>query len=136
VYLCRKIEGHELSLTGGINDVNINGAEEIKLQFGSNQLIWCRFLCLTDVVEVKDYKEEIFVDSPDKACQLFVEYLRAHPGKENEEIADTFQISYVASEELETDVYVLKPMAEMIDKVTGNVYQLDLFTKKVQGNGY
>lgn len=134
VYLCRKIEGSELSITGGINDESINGAEEVELEFGNNQLISASFVCLTDVVEVKDYENEIFVDSPDKACQLFAEYLRTHSGLEKEEIVDTFQISYVASEELETDVYVLKPMAEMIDKVTGNVYQLDLFTKKVEGN--
>ncbi len=135
VDLCRYIEGRKVSLTGGIDDIELNKVEIVTLEFGSNRLLSVMFLGLTDVIKVEAYEDDIFLDEPEKAFRIAADYL-SRISLDKNKVFETAQIAYVATEVDENGVYTLIPKAEFIDKEDKNTYQVDLFTKQVEQNRY
>ena len=132
VHIKKCIEGKDVSLATSTED-QIPEVELLRVTFGNNQIISIYFTGMTETVEVKDYKDDVQVDSPEKAYKLLSDFMATSYG--TEKIAmDTFRVSYVESE-AENGIISLCPMVEFYDKeqeYIGNIQQINLFTKEVR----
>lgn len=130
VHVKRYIEGKEVTLACEVEEKEPT-IEQVTIVFGNNQIISIDLTGLSEVVEIKDYKEEVFVDSPEKAYKLLTNFVSTAFGTEKR-CVDTVRISYVP-EKTDTEIVVLQPKVEFYEKDRiGNIYQVDIATKEVR----
>ena len=132
VHIKRCIEGKEITIaTRG--ERQIKEIEKLIVTFGNNQIIGIDFSGMTETVEVKDYKDDVLVNSPEKAYKLLSNFMAAAYGIEKNTM-DKVCVSYV--EDIpDNEIIPLRPVVEFYEKeqqYMGNVIQVNVLTKEVR----
>ena len=131
MHMKKYIEGKEVSLSsiGG----NVPEVELLTVTFGNNQIIDIDLTGLTETVEVKKHKDDVLVNSPEKAYKLLNDFMATSYGM-NKYVIDTVRVSYV-EDEPQDGIIPLRPMVEFYEKekeYMGNVEQVNPSTKEVR----
>ena len=132
MHIKRCIEGKEITIaTRG--ERQIKEIEKLIVTFGNNQIIGIDFSGMTETVEVKDYKDDVLVNSPEKAYKLLSNFMAAAYGIEKNTM-DKVCVSYV--EDIpDNEIIPLRPVVEFYEKeqqYMGNVIQVNVLTKEVR----
>ena len=136
VYMKRYIDEKELTLAYPPTQDMPEKIDDVEITLGNNQIIGINLRRLSETVNIKNYDEEISVNSPQKAYKLFANYILSMRGSGELDV-DVARIAYMASEE-KNGVYTLEPRADFYTTVDDvkKVYQVNLITKEVWDNIY